>query len=214
MNQPHLPRPRAPAPRPRAEAPRLEHLVLKRLCAHLTPRLARTVLRRALDIAHLEAIPRDPGALRRFVEGPLTDVARVPLGDFEAVYASARAHDRRSAPATPERFVVLTVDESVVESLRARVRSDATVTGAESLYGLSPLAERGPPVASALVVDVPLTPVPLATLARMLDLLPPGCALWLVGVRDADRGRIATLFDSFGRRDDVLICGSVRELPY
>lgn len=198
---------------PRGPAPSLDRLVLDRLTDLMAPRLARTVLRRALEGHRLERVPRDPLVLRAFVEGPLARVARLPLDGFEPVYDAARRAWTEPPSAADRRVLVLSVDPTMLESVRMRVRSDVTVARADSLHGLSPLAEIGQRSRCTLIVDVPLCPVSLPALARMPELFPEGCALWLVGVPDVDRPRVASLFEGLRERLSALVvCERVREL--
>ena len=194
--------------------PELDRLVLFRLAEQVGPERAVAVLEAALEAEQLDEVPRNAWVLRQFVDGALRQAAGEALEGFEPIFEEAGRRLPSSRPPTPfpdARVLVLSIDRNLVAALRGRLGPRSSITRTDSLFGLSPLTEIGGVFSSALVVDVPLSPIPIPSLARTSRLIPRECQLWLVGVRDEDRERVANLFARF---DACHVCGSVEEIDF
>lgn len=163
--------------------------------------VAERALARALACEHMSAVPESGAALRFFVTGALRRVLVEEMGlvHFDVVVNALgrRMTSVRPRPGSgsrhrrvddtpclePERrILVLSVDAHGVEALAQRLGPSTSVTRIETLFDLAPLLEIGPEQSVALVLDVPLAPVPLTTLARMAHLIPPMCPVLVVGL--------------------------------
>jgi len=190
----------------------LDIVLFEALAKSVEADTARAALDEALASEGMTQVPRDPAALRFFVTGVLkrTIGSEVEFDWLDTVVdAAARLGERSPGrrPVTHERPVrgtgrwtvaALTVDADFTARLEARLPLDSEVTQAASLFDLDPLLGIGPHQSAALVVDVPLTPVPLTTLGRMAHVIPMGCQVRLVGVRAVDHTRLAALFPRSG----------------